>query len=381
MFFGDDVGNTIQGFEEIRQYVAFAQDGRCPKEDITDYIEKINARIQKNDDAVERLRDILAAMDMAGQAEHGSKLLELVDEYGSSDQIQARIDAMGKESRILNGFVDTLQELLPSGKNFNKNLCFSNIRELLKRNPNVKIGQIEKEAGIRLGYMSRLEKEGNTAEPSMEFIITAAKLLNVSIDTLVTVDLAGLTPHEQYITKFFDKLKSDTLADKLDWKRETAFVLNNMESDINGCTDHPLFSLETFTEEINEGDSEEVTKVVFQSKSFGFNTHIKDDCFNLRLKNGTVLYLMNVSRSVYRVGDPNAAAIEVWLYVPRTDCSVLVSSRDKTQVAPMSVSLYQTVKTQMEHPKINKGALSAIDAFMKDDLEDDKFDDGDDIPF
>ena len=71
----------------------------------------------------------------------------------------------------------------------------------------MKIGQIEKEAGIRLGYMSRLEKEGNTAEPSMEFIVTAAKLLKVCIDTLISVDLTGLTPTEQYIVSFFDKLK------------------------------------------------------------------------------------------------------------------------------------------------------------------------------
>ena len=245
----------------------------------------------------------------------------------------------------------------------------------------MKIGQIEKEAGIRLGYMSRLEKEGNTAEPSMEFIVTAAKLLKVSVDTLVTVDLTGLTPHEHYIVKFFDKLKADTLADKLDWKREKAQVLNNLDPDINGFTGHPLFSPETFTEETKEGEAEEVSRVVFQSKSFGYYTHIKDDCFNLRLKNGTVLYLMNISRSVYRVSDPNATAIEAWMYVPHTDCSILVSSRDKTQVAPLVLNLYRTVKEQMEHPKISKGALYAIDSFMKDDLADDKFDDGDDIPF
>ena len=53
-----------------------------------------------------------------------------------------------------------LEELMSEKKNFDKSVCFSNIRELLRQNPDVKIGQIEKEAGIRLGYMSRLEKDG-----------------------------------------------------------------------------------------------------------------------------------------------------------------------------------------------------------------------------
>lgn len=88
------------------------------------------------------------------------------------------------------GFLTQLESYLSECKNFNKTLCFSNIRELLRQNPDVKIGQIEKEAGIRLGYMSRLEKDGNTSEPSMEFVVTAAKLLKVSVDTLISVDLA-----------------------------------------------------------------------------------------------------------------------------------------------------------------------------------------------
>ena len=163
--------------------------------------------------------------------------------------------------------------------------------------------------------MSRLEKDGNTAEPSVEFIVTAAKLLKVSLDTLVSINLTGLTPTEQYIVNFFDKLKADTLADKLVWNRQTAFNLNNIEPDYDGRIWHPLFSEETFFEEGETDYPEQVTRIVFNSKTFGPHTFISGDCFNLRLKNGTTLYLMDIEKSVHKTTDPNAKAIEAWVYV------------------------------------------------------------------
>ena len=226
--------------------------------------------------------------------------------------------------------------------------------------------------------MSRLEKEGNTAEPSMEFIVTAAKLLKVSIDTLITVDLTGLTPTEQYIVSFFDKLKADTLKDKLDWNRETAFNLNRMEADINGRVYHPLFAEETFYEETECEYPEEVTRIVFNSKTFGPHTYICGDCFNLRLKNGTTLYLMDIEKSVHRTGDMTAYAKEAWMSVPHKGCQLLVASQDDTPVAPLLEVLFSVVKERMEHPKVNNDVMYAIDSFMKDDIEDD---DTDEFPF
>lgn len=270
-----------------------------------------------------------------------------------------------------------LEELLTERKNFNKALCFANIRELLRQNPDVKIGQIEKEAGIRLGYLSRLEKEGNTSEPSIEFIMTAAKLLKVSLDTLVSVNLTGLTPTEQYIVSFFDKLKADTLEDKLDWGRETAFNLNRIEPDYNGCVYHPLFAEETFYEESECEYPNEVTRIVFSSKTFGPKTCICGDCFNLRMKNGTTLYLMDIEKSVHKMSDPTAYAKEAWVYVPSVGSSLLVASQDDTPVAPLLETLFATVRSRMEHPRINKTIKYAIDSFMQDDLDDDD----PDLPF
>ena len=257
-----------------------------------------------------------------------------------------------------------------SNKNFNKYVCFSNIRELLKASE-AKIGQIEKSAGCQAGYMSRLDKPGNTSEPSVEFIVTAAKMLGASLDALVMTDLAEMTPTEKYLVGFFQKLQSDTIADKLDWMTETADSLNRMESDINGYVEHPLFSYETFYEEGETEYPNEVNRIVFVSDSFGPRTAINGDCYNLRLKGGSYLYLMDICKSVYRIGDADAFAMEIWMYNTGSGCQLLASSKKVSPLSPLVGPLVATVRERVKHPKIKKDLKMAIDAFMADDLEDD----------
>lgn len=362
----------------IRGFIATANMGLCNKDEILEKSQIVEKNIDDLNSGLAELEDATQKWERISESADSKEAYALAEEYGTEEDILARYKTLENERNQWASYLTQLEALIGEYKNFNKTLCFSNIRELLRQNSDVKIGQIEKEAGIRLGYMSRLEKEGNTAEPSMEFIVTAAKLLKVSIDTLISVDLTGLTPTEQYIVSFFDKLKADTLKDKLDWNRETAFNLNRMESDINGWVYHPLFAEETFYEETECEYPEEVTRIVFNSKTFGPRTYICGDCFNLRLKNGTTLYLMDIEKSVHRTGDASAFAKEAWMSVPHKGCQLLVASQDDTPVAPLLEVLFSTVKERMEHPKVNNDVMYAIDSFMKDDIEDD---DTDECPF
>lgn len=264
----------------------------------------------------------------------------------------------------------------PVGKKFNKYVCFSNIRELLKT-CDVKIGQIEKEAGCQAGYMSRLEKKTNATEPSLEFLLTASQMLRVSLDVLTTVDLTALNPTEKYLVTFIQKLNQDTIDDKLEWNRESADSLNRMESDENGYVWHPLFDYETFYEEGECDYPDQVTRIVFTSRAFDCNTYIAGDCFNLKMKNKSTLYLMDISKSVYRTGDSDVDAKEVWIYTPGVGTQFLVSNHDISQIANLVEILFDTVKKCMKHPKVKKEIKSIIDAFMRDDLGEDDLD----LPF
>ena len=369
-----------QEIEEFRVFAKNTQEGGFYlPQDIEDNIKRINDKIVHIREMLEEFQDVLSKMSGEGSS-NGTNIVELFEKYGEPDQIEENISFLTDAMNTLSQLLDVLESQSVSKRNFDKNLCFSNIRWLLKQNPDVKIGQIEKEAGIRLGYMSRLEKEGNTSEPSIEFIVTAAKLLNVSIDVLVSINLSDLTGNERYILKVFEKLKTDTLADKLEWNVEKASYLNYMDTDINGNTDHPLFELRTFCEKSEIEYPNEVTRVVFDSKSFGTNTFINDDCFSLRLKNGTMLYLMSVSKNATNKEDKDMTAIEAWTYVPRNSRGPLLTSLDPISIAPIVSELYGIVKNQMSHLRINKSAIPAFNAFLKDDFEDDPIKD-DDIPF
>ena len=104
-------------------------------------------------------------------------------------------------------------------KTFNKPLFMKNIKALMTKT-GVKIGQIEHEAQVSPGYLSRISKEGNTSDPSLEFAITAADLLDVSVDYLLNGDAEAMTETDNYLAKFFTKVLNDTISDRILWDRE-----------------------------------------------------------------------------------------------------------------------------------------------------------------
>lgn len=254
---------------------------------------------------------------------------------------------------------------------FNKKILFDNIAFRMKE-LGKKVGELESEAGVSPGYISRTSKEGNT-KPGIDFIMKVATALNVSIDTLLRVDMSSQTPTEKYLISFLEKLTKDTVDDKLDWHRESAEYLNRrLELDMNGYCDHPLFSYESFLEPGESDYPDSVERIVFTSQSFDVHTFIEGDCFNLRMKNGTILYIMNICKSVYRNGDPDAHAKEIWMCPKTGENQFICSTKDAEIIAVMVDGLYSVITENARHPKVNKYIKGIIDAFMNDDLEDDE---------
>lgn len=364
----DDKDELLRYKEEIKGFLVTVRHGNYQKEDIETYYQRVTRMTSSIRMETSRLRRASEEWDKMPKA---TIVKMLSSKYNTKAELLKELEEYEKELKEWMELCEELDKIRAANRNFNKTLCFSNIRELIKDNPDVKIGQIEKEAGIRLGYMSRLEKGDNAAEPSVEFIVTAAKLLNVSVDTLISVDLANLTATEKYLVSFIEKLKSDTIAEKINWDVESDYDLNRYLTDINGNSMHPLFSLETFYRQSECEYPEQVTENVYVSKTFGPNTCINGDCFNLRLKNGSTFYLMNLVKDVHRTKDESAFVKEAVMYVPRGKTQVLATTQDEYPIGHLLEELYSTVKDRMKHPQVNNDVMTAIDAFMKDDLEDD----------
>jgi transcriptional regulator with XRE-family HTH domain len=252
---------------------------------------------------------------------------------------------------------------------FDKRLMFDNIAYLIKEN-DMKVGEVESQAGVSAGYISRTSKDGGT-KPGIDFIVNISRILKVSLDVLLSVDLEKVTPTEKYLIDFIDKLISDTAHDKLSWNKDSAETLNYLECDANGNTDHPLFHSETFMEPGEAEYPEEVTRNIFISNTFDVLTYIAGNCYSLNMKNGAQLYLMNVSKSVHAIGDKEAFAKEIWMKTKFQPAKFLCSTRSGAPIADMVESLYTAVEENSKHPKIDSNLQEVIDAFMQDDLSDD----------
>jgi transcriptional regulator with XRE-family HTH domain len=355
--------------DEIERTLEYATLGLCSKEDIISAVDSASRiledlekqRIKANSDldgARFELQFVGANLDKQEAAIRHSLIQEK----------ENQLETLNAQCNIYTSLIDNLQKELIEFKCFNKRRFFDNVRFLLKEQPNVKIGQIEKEAGVSLGYMSRMEKEGNTTDPSVEFVVTAAKLLGTSLDVLLFVNLTALNPTEKYLFSFIQKLIGDTIDDKLDWERDSADSLNHMDADINGYVQHPLFSIETFLEEGENGYPDNVTRIVFSSHSFDHHTYVNDDCFRLSMKNNSTLYLMDICKSVYKAGDSDSYAKEIWMYTPGGGSQFLISNKDMPQIADQVDLLFSTLKESLRHPRVKKEVKSVIDAFMDGDL-------------
>ena len=246
---------------------------------------------------------------------------------------------------------------------FNKKILFDNIYLLIKQS-DLKIGELETRAGVSPGYISRASKEG-TAKPGIEFIMKVADILEVSIDMLLNTNLAQLTPTENYLLTFIEKLRKDTADDKLEWRKETVKQLNSLEADNFGEPCHPLFSWAQISDRPYEP--------VFNSDSYGLNTVIQGDCFNIRLKNNAVLYIMTISDKF----DNGSAVKELWM-CNGMEIRFLCSSKDVSGLASGIDELYDTIKINIKHPKVDSGIRYIIDSFMKDDFTNDI---DDEVPF
>ena len=102
---------------------------------------------------------------------------------------------------------------------FDKKLCMDNIYAIAK-DKGIRIGELEKVAGLSAGYLSKLSKEGNTAVPGIESLSLIAQTLGVSIDALLSVDYKELNDDEKYLAAFIEKLIRGTESNMLAWEIE-----------------------------------------------------------------------------------------------------------------------------------------------------------------
>ena len=232
---------------------------------------------------------------------------------------------------------------------FNKTLLGKNIK-FLATQKGIKVGDIENEAGVSAGYLSRLANEDNkNSFPIMDLIFLISNKFHVSVNTLVSVDFSILTPNEVLLSQFFDKLSKDTENNSFVWELESQAKLDNCKQ--NGG--HPLF----FAYDPRNPNTDFYYHSTYDSKMI-----VSGDCYKVIIGNKW-LYMMNVKKE-----DKSDSGYE--LYFVYTNYGGYTQIEPICSVFPESELYYQiddlrnAAAESSRHVKLSDSVRSTINDYL-----------------
>lgn len=252
-------------------------------------------------------------------------------------------------------------------KVYDKKVCLKNLGILIDQKK-IKIGQLEQAVGVSAGYLSRLSKDDNTTKISIELLAALSEQLDVSMDTLACTDLEAMTPTEQYIYLFIEKLMQETQFSNRSWEKETQGALATVKPCGGGTTSHPLFRYE-------DGD-------VYFNSFFNPDSpycSVGGDMFHTRISDDTLIYLANVKYNSYSSNDYELYIVEENQYNNDTSANPVCATNPKSNSAFDSKLrlLYNVVADSCKHVSVSPYVRGVIDRFMSPPAD---FDDGE-LPF
>ena len=100
----------------------------------------------------------------------------------------------------------------------------NNIKCLAKAR-SIKITELEKNAAVSQGYLSRIESSDYTTRPNIVIVKSMADTLGVGVNVLLEYDLSSIADDLLLMLNKLDKIKNMTDSDLLDWNHTTEDVI------------------------------------------------------------------------------------------------------------------------------------------------------------
>lgn len=233
---------------------------------------------------------------------------------------------------------------------FDKTRCLDNIYALAKEQ-RVKIGDLEKDAGMSTGYLSRLRQEGNTTLPSIDALTSIAEALHVQLDTLVYTDVTELTATESYILKLLDKLQNDTETNNISWSREDKDEIEQNKYQ------HPLFRVR----EVDMGDGQTMNVYVYRHiarTDEEDQVEISGDFLETYILDSVRLYLTDVCYN----GQEHVH--EVFLDASSGAKPICSTAVIRPEIARRIDILYSNVEQALRRPTIDRESRGILDRYI-----------------
>ena len=348
--------------EEVYIYMDKTDISPERQKELERYIEELRKQIKMQEMALYKLDQEL---EQPGLLHSAKKLSDLSEE---SAKLRMQIQSSRGQLAIMTEELSRINDAIINSKHFDKILFFQNLRELLKHS-DVKIGQIEKEAGIQTGYISRLEKSGNTTDPTAEFIVTAAEMLGVPIDLLVKSKIGSISQTEKTLMNFFERLILDTRNDNIIWNAETEKELReetygiipyNVKRSAN-----PLISREIITDTVHGGNMRlsKYHSAFFPEKE----VFINGTCYNGKLPHSdTKLYLMKCIIDEKSEKKRLEDYYEVYLLASDgKNNPICCTAKCPEALSSMIKSLYIEIQAAESHTHLTPETLDLIAKYLK----------------
>lgn len=259
---------------------------------------------------------------------------------------------------------------------FDKKRCMENIYAIAK-DKKIKIGDLEKAAGVSAGYISKLNNDDNTAVPSIEILLPIAEALGISLDFMVTANYSELGENEVYFSNFVDRLMVGTEKQKITWEIESGSYLNSNKN--SKTFTHPLFiSEDAVVEHPDTLKLIEYTINTYQSRFLRIaDIHRFDNCYHCELNAKQKLYMMKLFIGVKNYSSEDIELDELFDTEDNTEIELYLIDY-KGKVSPLCSTfsvegemkkhiqkLYKLVDGDKRTVNVSSSVKDAIDGFME----------------
>lgn len=245
--------------------------------------------------------------------------------------------------------------------NYDRSRVIRNIYGLAKEQ-NIRIGDLEQEAGVSVGYLSRLMKDESKGSFSVELLCTLAEKLGSTLDGLVFNDKDELTDNETYFLDFLEKIILDTEKYELEWA-----MLDPIIKDASIIIKHPLFRVVNEDEEDAYGNMHHKRYMQYESRFIDEGTPFIDrSAFRVRIddEHGVDLQIFNIGINYETAHKDERDVIEMYFIkssqIEPIACSVLVG----TQLSDKMHSLYDCIKNARSHLSINDNTRQIMSQYL-----------------
>lgn len=280
---------------------------------------------------------------------------QLEEERSKHEDIQAEIRSE---------LTDVKTEL-EQGRLFDRGRCIENIMRLLAIKDK-KLGNIERLSGNSPGYLSRMRSGKSNADPSIEFLLMAARELEVSLDMLVSSEIYEMSPTEQYLFKFIRGLIEDTEADDVFWERERLSELKRMTVGYDGYdevyVEHPIYHARA----VRKANSQSYEPEYYSEFFKDCGVEPRGDCYHAKLPySESYLYIMFCGKGDDSIAWKKDTFYELYVVEEQGMTQPLCNTMEIAESLSVVIeSLVKEIALSISHVHINEGVKKIIDGYM-----------------